>query len=280
MLANFSTRHSTVLEGCRCCQLCYCVLCICTFLVIPLYDTWVLNGPPGTMYNRSPSGWFTREIFEDWFSKIVLPYFRRCGPGPKVLLGDNLGSHISFEIIHRALQENIRFILRPPNSTHLTQPLDVSVFRPLKQSWRAVLEEWKLKNKGVMQKPIFPYLLKSSIEKTKNMRSNIVSGFRSTGVYQFDPTQVLKRLPVEEDEAEIGARMLSPMIELLKANRFRNENRFNPGRKKKITTPAGRSVALTILLNQVTRVCQMMMKIWIRLIQKLVAMRVIVMGMK
>ncbi len=144
------------------------------------------------MYNRSPSGWFTREIFEDWFSKIVLPYFRHCGPGPKVLLGDNLGSHISFEIILRALQENIRFILLPPNSTHLTQLLDVSVFRPLKQSWRVVFEEWKLENKGVMQKPIFLYLLKSSIEKTKNMRSNIVSGFRGTGVYPFDHTKFSK----------------------------------------------------------------------------------------
>lgn len=30
-----------------------------------LYDTWVFGGSTGAAYNRSKSGWFTREIFED-----------------------------------------------------------------------------------------------------------------------------------------------------------------------------------------------------------------------
>lgn len=35
-----------------------------------VYDTWILNGPPGAAYNRSKPGWFTREIFEDWIEWI------------------------------------------------------------------------------------------------------------------------------------------------------------------------------------------------------------------
>ncbi|CAG5040667.1 unnamed protein product [Parnassius apollo] len=41
-----------------------------------LYDTWTENGPPGTRYNRSASGWFDANIFEDWIKSIALPYFR------------------------------------------------------------------------------------------------------------------------------------------------------------------------------------------------------------
>jgi len=42
-----------------------------------LYNTWTYNGPPGTRYNRSRSGWFDMTLFEDWFFTIVMPYFRK-----------------------------------------------------------------------------------------------------------------------------------------------------------------------------------------------------------
>lgn len=38
-----------------------------------LYSTWLENGPKGTVYNRSKSGWFNLEIFEDWYRTIAIP---------------------------------------------------------------------------------------------------------------------------------------------------------------------------------------------------------------
>ncbi|KAJ8912800.1 hypothetical protein NQ315_002558, partial [Exocentrus adspersus] len=55
-------------------------------------------------------------LFEDWFFKIALLYFRRID-GPKVLIGDNLSSHLSVQVINACREHNIRFILLPPNST-------------------------------------------------------------------------------------------------------------------------------------------------------------------
>jgi hypothetical protein len=98
-----------------------------------MYDTWTMNGPEGTLYNRAVSGWFSGIIFEDWFVQIALPYFRRL-PGPKVLIGDNLASHVSYTILEKCQQENIRFVFLPPNATHLCQPLDVAVFRSMKRN--------------------------------------------------------------------------------------------------------------------------------------------------
>jgi hypothetical protein len=43
-----------------------------------LYDSWTVGGPKGTRYNRSKSGWFDGVLFEDWFNKLILPYYITC----------------------------------------------------------------------------------------------------------------------------------------------------------------------------------------------------------
>jgi len=88
-----------------------------------LWDSWTTGGPEKCRYNRTQSGWFDQCIFEDWFITIVIPHFRRM-EGDKVVIGDNLASHMSIKIIQLCKENNIKFIFLPPNSTHLTQPLD------------------------------------------------------------------------------------------------------------------------------------------------------------
>ena len=45
---------------------------------------------------------------------------------------NNLSSHISISVLEACKQHNIAFVSLPVNSTHLTQPLDVAFFRPMK----------------------------------------------------------------------------------------------------------------------------------------------------
>lgn len=58
-----------------------------------MWDTWRQGGPKGSRFNRSQSGWFDKNIFEDWFYQIALPYLKKKN-GTKVFIGDNLASHI------------------------------------------------------------------------------------------------------------------------------------------------------------------------------------------
>ena len=91
------------------------------------------GGPKGTQYNRSKSGWFDRVCFDDWFRTIVLPWARKkdCH---KVIIGDNLSSHFSTDVLNLCDQHNISFVCLVPNSTHLTQPLDIAFYGPLKKN--------------------------------------------------------------------------------------------------------------------------------------------------
>lgn len=159
------------------------------YKAVHLYPTWIEGGPQGTMFNRTKSGWFDAPTFEDWFDKILIPYFRNL-PGKKVLIGDNLSSHMSMHVLECCDQYNIDFLLLPPNATHLLQPLDVAFFAPLKKAWRAILTEWKLKNKGCILKADFPRLLTKAIENIDNLENTIRSGFKACGIVPLHPEAV------------------------------------------------------------------------------------------
>jgi len=146
-----------------------------------LWTTWMENGSTDARYNRSRSGWFDSLCFEDWFFSLLLPTLKKSS-GRKVLIGDNLSSHIIISVLEACKQHNIAFVSLPPNSTHLTQPLDVAFFRPMKIAWRQILSDWKEKARNrrmpSLPKDEFPSLLNSLLLKIKeNASDNLKAGF-------------------------------------------------------------------------------------------------------
>ncbi|KAI6651098.1 Laminin subunit alpha-1-like [Oopsacas minuta] len=119
----------------------------------------------------------------------ALPKLKRQ-EGNKVLLGDNFSSHMSWEVINSCKENLIAFVCLPPNSTHLTQPLDIAFYKPLKLNWRKVLTAWKLNTStqsSVMSKDQFPRQLKQLHESIEGKAAdNIISGFRKAGIYPLD----------------------------------------------------------------------------------------------
>ena len=53
-------------------------------------------------------------------------------------------SHMSLDFIKLARESNVQLICFPPHCTHILQPLDITVFGPLKAIWRKVLKEHQL----------------------------------------------------------------------------------------------------------------------------------------
>ena len=107
-----------------------------------IYTEWTCGGPTGCIYECTKSGWFDSRCFERWFREIFLPH-ANAKDGKKVLLGDNLASHFTPEVIQAAVDNNIEFVCLIPNSTHILQPLDVAVFRSVKVEWRRIMEAWR-----------------------------------------------------------------------------------------------------------------------------------------
>lgn len=165
------------------------------YKALHLYQSWTEGGPNYARYNRTKSGWFNSFCFEDWVLTVAVPYLKKL-EGKKFFIGDNLSSHLSLESVKLCQDNDIRFIFLPANSTHLTQPLDVAFFRPLKTTWRRILEEWKKgpgRNEATVPKDKFPLLLKKLCDSLKE--ENVIAGFRKCGIAPLDRNKVLSMLP-------------------------------------------------------------------------------------
>ncbi|XP_060560427.1 uncharacterized protein LOC132720318 [Ruditapes philippinarum] len=140
--------------------------------------------PSGTVWTYQKNGWITDEIGEQWFDELFL---RNCGPErPQLLIIDGHSSHESLAIIERAIDENIMLLTLPPHCTHYLQPLDRTVFGPLKRAYNeacsAFMQDHPL---HLVNKWTFPALLKEAWSTALN-ESNIMSGFRACGIVPFN----------------------------------------------------------------------------------------------
>ncbi len=82
---------------------------------------------PGTVFGLAERGWMTQALFSRW-------HFLRYAPAARLLL-DGHSSHYCPETLKLAQKQGVIMLALPPNTKHLTQPLDKGVFGPLKQRW-------------------------------------------------------------------------------------------------------------------------------------------------
>lgn len=217
---------------------------VCYKSDVVLYECWTEGAPPGTRFNRSKSGWFDGRVFEDWFEFLMLPILKKQS-GKKLLIGDNLSSHISVRVLTLCEENDIRFVALPPNSTHLLQPLDVAFFKPTKVAWRAILNDWKEtpvgRRENSLPKPQFPRLLNQLLAKLNgNKSANLKAGFRACGISPFNPSQVLNRLcdAVFDATGEHVNNVSQCVMEELQKKRAESQPR-QVIRRKKVVVPPG-----------------------------------------
>lgn len=216
-----------------------------------MWSTWTENGPKGARYTNTSSGWFDACSFTEWFESLMLPKLKKL-EGKKVLICDNLSSHVSVHVLHLCKDNNISFVCLPPNSTHLTQPLDVAFFHPMKVAWRKILSEWKETLEGskstVLQKQHFPMLLNKLMTALEpNAAANLISGFRKCGIYPVNVDELLKMIP--QHNSDITA-VESSFLETLATKR--TDLTEMKRTRKKMRIAAGKSIGPEDLDNQET----------------------------
>ena len=185
-----------------------------------LWKSWCKNGPVGTRYSVTQRGWFDMQTFEDWFETIFLPIAKEL-PGRKILLGDNLASHISLSVIGFCRENNVEFVCLPPSATHLLQPLDVSIYAPMKAHWKAMLREYKELNPSVkiMEKTAFPSNLKMLVDRVDAGRL-MPAAFEKCGIFPVNEGRALERLPSSESSQAIATNLDNSLIQILAERQY------------------------------------------------------------
>jgi hypothetical protein len=153
---------------------------------------------PGTIYGLSANGWMDMELFDIWFRNHFLRY--ASAVRPLLLLLDGHSSHYCPDTIRLAAQEKVILFTLPPNTTHLTQPLDKGCFAPLKAAWKQECHQYVVEHPGqAVTKFQFSRLFAKAWACGMTM-SNIIAGFRVTGVYPLNRNAI--SLPSVEPEPQ------------------------------------------------------------------------------
>ena len=134
---------------------------------------------PGTEYGLSEKGWMNGDLFRAWFRKIFLRY--APASRPILLLLDGLSSHYNSDTIKMATENEVIIFTLPPNTTHITQPLDKGVFGPFKAHWCATTIFSLTQGTFIT---FFQIFSKAWIESMT--AANIAAGFEVTRIYPLN----------------------------------------------------------------------------------------------
>ena len=105
---------------------------------------------------------------------------------PVMLLLDGHSSHYEPDTISFAAAQGVIVLCLPPHTTHVSQPLDVSFFKPLKSYWSDACHHYMQENPGrVVTKYQFSSLFSKAWYKAIRPE-NLISGFRRVGVCPFN----------------------------------------------------------------------------------------------
>ncbi|XP_026315200.1 uncharacterized protein LOC113226693 [Hyposmocoma kahamanoa] len=150
------------------------------------FKSYMLHDAPiGSDGSTHPSGWMTSSNFIKYmhhFAKHVKP----SPTSPVLLLLDNHESHISVEVLNFCKDVGIILMTFPPHCSHKLQPLDLTVYGPLKNYYNNALTDWMVCNAGkTVTIYDVPKLAALAIPQAFKQQS-IQKGFEKSGIWPFN----------------------------------------------------------------------------------------------
>lgn len=142
---------------------------------------------PGSAGGMSDSGWINRGLFETYITGHFAKHVKLERGGPATLiLYDGHKSHLSLTLTDWAREHNVVLFVLPPHSSHITQPLDVGVFGPMKKYYYQECKNYMHSNPGVCITKYEIAKLTARPYAKAFSPDNIISAFRKSGIYPFD----------------------------------------------------------------------------------------------
>lgn len=144
------------------------------------------NLPSGSLVKMAPKGSMTSSLFVEFIHHLG----KYKTAGKCLLVFDGASCHLDYRIVEAEDEEDIVLYCLPSNTTHELQPLDKSVNKSFEHHWD---EETLLFFYQHPEKKITKTRFNSIFSKvwSKCMtHGNIVSGFRATGLYPYNPNAI------------------------------------------------------------------------------------------
>ena len=110
-----------------------------------------LQGYDGWKFESTDNGWTTDATALEWLKTVFTPQTAPHDPKEaRLLILDGHRSHETDEFMWECFQNNIHLLFLPPHTSYVLQPLDLSVFSPLKHAYRKRLGMLALLNDSTL----------------------------------------------------------------------------------------------------------------------------------
>jgi 4-hydroxybenzoate polyprenyltransferase len=121
----------------------------------------------------------------EWLEKVFIPKTatQTATPETRLLILDGHGSHTTTDFMYLCFQHNIHLLFLPPYSSHVLQPLDLSIFSSLKRRYRKEIGYLALlTDSSPVGKQNFLISYQKAREEALSI-SNIKSGWKASGLW-------------------------------------------------------------------------------------------------
>lgn len=143
------------------------------------------DAPPGSDGSANPSGWMKEVHFIEYIRHFI-KYSKASKENPLVLLLDNHDSHLSPDALNICKDHGIIVLSFPPHCSHKLQPLDRSVYGPLKKYVNTACDSWMTSHPAAtMSIYDIPSIVHTALPLAATP-NNITAGFRVSGIYPFN----------------------------------------------------------------------------------------------
>jgi len=152
--------------------------------------------PHDWVIKPTTNGWTDNETGLDWLKHFDQHTRSRTVGAYRMIVLDGHESHLSFEFESYCKDNNIITISLPPHSSHLTQPLDVGVFSPLKRAYGDQINLFIRAHINHITKDEF-FIAYHAAYNAIMTKENIAAGFRGTGLIPYNPEAVISKLDIK-----------------------------------------------------------------------------------
>ncbi len=154
------------------------------------------NIPHDWVIKPTPNGWTDHDTGVDWLRHFNHHTRSRSVGANRMIVLDSHESHVSADFEAYCKDHNIITISLPPHSSHLTQPLDVGIFSPLKRAYGAEINLFIRAHVNHITKVEFLSAYHTAYNKVIS-KKNIAGGFRGAGLIPHNPEAVISKLDVK-----------------------------------------------------------------------------------
>lgn len=142
-------------------------------------------------FTSSPKGWTNDKIALEWLRQIFIPQTKPDHPSePRLLILDGHGSHMTLDFMFECYENNIFLLFLIPHTSHVCQPLDLSIFGPLKAAYRRLVSELSDAEDTPYSKAQF-LINYYKARHAAMTEKNVIAGWKVTGLWPVNLAKVL-----------------------------------------------------------------------------------------